>query len=220
MSVSSATQIQEKPAPFREEFLVYLRTADGVRKIVFDLFSTIADAILLLRPHHKLDALSTSFKQAKNFTVIAKIPDELAKTAEQTQKACQEKTASSTFQILNRVSALLVPMTDAVDAIRQRIYPLSARSILALGVVGNAALVISSLFDASDSAKKVQEVADPILNGQALMSGLSAASDVVFGGLGVLNCTGTVLIAPWIFLALSASSLFFTLTGRFYQQIK
>ena len=211
--------------------LGYLKTTDGMRKLVMECFHNAADWFCMARPSVALGLLSANVKQLKSFACLAKLPEEFVKTSEQVKTAHQEKSGSSAAQLVNRISCFLMPASDVADALQQRVFSLGARSIMAINVVGSAALAVSGLFDLLDNIGKVQKASQPVLhseNGlpasqhrreihaiQGAWGSWSAVSDIAWGGLLFTGAVTNIVVAPWIILALSTSSLVCGLGSRF-----
>lgn len=217
-----------------EATLAYLRTTDGIRKFVLELFGTIADWITLYAPHAKLNDLSTCAKQAKNVVALAKLPEELAKTAGQAASAYREKSIGSFGQLINRICVFLMPAAEVADVVHKRICPLSARSVLAYNLLGNGAAAYAGVYDFAEGVQKVQDASNPVLqaktdvagnrdrdiqSGIGVIGSAGAVADIAGGILGVLSCATTFVVAPWILLAINTQSLLCTIGGRLYPQI-
>ncbi len=244
MSLSATSRTQESTlipskhnAPnetLGKEVLDYLRTTDGVRKFVLELFSTIADWITLNRPNARLNDLSTNVKQAKNVVALGKLPEELVKTAGQAAAVYREKSIASIGQLINRICVFLMPAAEVADVFHKRVSPLSARSVLAMNLLGNGASAYAGTYDLAESVQKIQDAANPVLQaetgvagardraiqtGQGVIGSAGAIADIAGGLLGLLSITTTFVVAPWIILALSTQSLLCTIGGRLYPQI-
>jgi hypothetical protein len=225
---------------FGEAGLAYLKTNKGVRYLALDTLGTSAEWATLMRPNERLGALSSGIKEAKNWISLTDIPEQLQGAVEQVRTASEEGTLESLSQCLNKFCALFVPVADVVDALQQRISPFSGRTVQMVGTAGNGALAITSLYDffahfkESLTEDKIRICAGSHLCGeaqrqhqyihstkanQANIRALGSISDVAFGVIGLVNATTSVVVAPWIALAVYTNSLFCTLSAQFYPQI-
>lgn len=194
--------------------LEYLQTTEGVKKLLLELFTTLADWFSLVYSHAKLTALSTNVKQVRLFTSLSKVPDEVVKTSGQANKVYHEKTASSLAQLFNRVCSFFVQATDVADVIGQRVYPLSSRVVQAIGLIGNGALTVTGSFDLQESIAKIQKISVP-----DIISGIGAVADIATGVLNLVSLTAIVVIPSWVILAFTTQNLLATIGGRLYSHL-
>jgi hypothetical protein len=235
MTISQVSQSKDSSSDHKPTLghavLDYLRTADGVKKLVFELFSSVSDWLTLFSPNDQVSAVSTNVKQMRSFLSISKVPEELVKAAQQAHNLYEERTASNFGQLINRISSFLVQATDVADAVNQRVYPLSTRAVQAIGLVGNGALAIAGAFDLGESIQKVQEASNPALKPElssrtrekhavhGMFNGAAAVGDIAVGTLSVANLTSMLTVAPWVLLFFSTQTLLSTIGGRFYSHI-
>lgn len=202
--------------------LAYLQTTDGLKKLVLELFSSLADWFTLARPSDTVSTLSTNVKQVRLLSAFSKVPEEIVKTAHQAHTVYQEKNLGSLAQLFNRVCAFLVQATDVVDVVNQRVYPLSQRCVKAIGIVGNGALAITGMFDLEENIRKVQEAANSALahsnqhSTRAIINGVGAFADIATGLLSIANLTALVAVPAWVIMAFTTQSLLATIGSRFY----
>lgn len=232
MTISQVSQSTPEHKPtLGHAVLDYLRTADGTKKLIFELFSSASDWFTQFSPNDQVSAVSTNAKQMRSFLSMSKVPEELVKAAQQAHSLYEERTAGNFGQLINRISSFLVQATDVADAVNQRVYPLSTRAVQAIGLVGNGALAVAGAFDLGESIQKIQDAANPAFKPElssrtrekhaahGMLNGAAAVGDIAVGTLTVANLTSMLTVSPWILLFFSTQTLLSTIGGRFYSHI-
>src|SRR5579883_1151119 len=214
MTISVIKQPEDSQPTVSTFALEYLQTTEGLKKLLLELFATLADWFSLFRSNEKLAALSTNIKQVRLFTSLSKVPDEVVKTSGQANKVYHEKTASSLAQLFNRVCSFFVQATDVADVIGQRVYPLSNRVVQAIGLIGNGALTVTGSFDLQESIAKIQKASIP-----DIIAGIGAVADIATGVLNLANLTAIAVIPSWAILAFTTQNLLATIGGRLYTHL-
>lgn len=225
----SAFSTAEKNDSWGTAVLSYLETAKGVRKLVLELSATVADWMTFYRPHAGLSIFSTQAVHAKNWLALASIPEELVKIAEQSRASYKEKSLGNCNLLANSVASILVATTDMAGTIhQQRIYPLSQVALRNIGILGGIGTFVNGCYDFADSAQMWNESSQNLTGrvqylkdaqGLAAIGAVGAISDIAYAILVVLTSVTSLVVAPWLLLALGTQSLICTLGGQFYPQL-
>ncbi len=225
---SSEPPISSSSLTLSEAAQAYWKTVEGMKKSFFEVFHTAADWITTCRPIESLSRLSAHVKQLKNFSSLAKIPEAITETAEQAGSACKEKTNSSYSKLINKICCLILPTTDVLETLQQRLFPLATRIGAAVGAAGFGALIYVGAFefnknmqrsDAAGATSPLSSREITIKTHQASLNSLGAVSDVAIGVLGLAGAVTSFATAPWIMLALSTNSLVCSLGSHFLPQL-
>jgi len=174
-----------------------------------------------------LSSASKGTKNVKNFISAAEVPEKVRKTGDSVRAFLAKPSVATGRNVLKEATGLVNSTCDGID-FSSNWLAIPPKALNGVSLVNSGATFLGCGNSAIEQAESINKEARNIREGKEFneklihLNMINIARDVSYvavGVLGILVAGFGVAIAPWAFLAVLTSGLFFTTVGYFHERI-